>query len=109
MYTILRLEENKLITYIMILVDDNCSSYDYLTYDYTKALFVDECFTTDSFQTERKKVDIDKVKCMITKIGRLIEERGLEYLMYNEVKEHDGISIEAIHIPENYTFKNDYL
>ena len=104
MYTILRLNYKGIITYMMILVDDLCSNYDYLTYDYTRKIFVDEAFNTDSLQNTTYT---DDVITMIEKIGKLIDEVTLKTLMYEDITEYDDIKIEAIHIPENIKFKND--
>jgi len=104
MYTILRLNYKGIITYMMILVDDLCSNYDYLTYDYTRKIFVDEAFSTDSLQNF---TDTEDAITMIEKIGKLIDEVTLKTLMYEDITEYDDINIEAIHIPENYQFKND--
>ena len=104
MYTILRLNYKGIITYMMILVDDLCSNYDYLTYDYTRKIFVDEAFSTDSLQNITNTKD---AITMIEKIGKLIDEKTLKTLMYEDVTEYDDLMIEAIHIPENIKFKND--
>ena len=101
MYTVLRLEYKKNITYLMILVDNFCSNYDFLTYDFRRHIFVNESFTTDSFITENHICE------MIEKIGILVTEKGLEYLMYKNIKRYNGINIETIHIPENYQFIED--
>lgn len=103
MYTILRLEEEDIRTYIMILVDDTCSQYDFLTYDKKKSYFIDENFSYDSFIT--KENNDEKIKEMIKKIGLMIENIGLSYLMYNNINEFEGISIESLHVPEDYKFK----
>lgn len=107
MYTMLRLEENDMITYILILTDNTCSQYDFLTYDTIYDIFVDECFTYDSFLTQQGNNE-DK-KNMICKIGEMINEIGLQKLMYKKIKEYKGIKIETIHIPECYSFKQEYL
>ena len=103
MYTILRLEQEDIRTYIMILVDDSCSQYDFLTYDKNKSYFIDENFSYDSFIT--KENNKDKIKDMIKKIGLMIEKIGLKSLMYNNITEFQGIQIESLHVPENYRFK----
>lgn len=101
MYTVLRLEYKDIVTYIMILVDNICSNYDHLTYDFSRNIFVDESFTFDSFRGE----NTDNISKMIEKIDELIVKKGLKTLMYEDIKEFNGINIEAIHIPENYQFK----
>ena len=103
MYTILRLEQENILTYLMILVDDTCSQYDFLTYDKNKSYFIDENFSYDSFIT--KENNTKKIKQMIKKIGLMIEKIGLKSLMYNNITEFQGIQIESIHVPENYHFK----
>ena len=57
----------------MILVDDLCTNYDYLTYDYTRKIFVDEAFNTDSLQNTTYT---DDVITMIDKLGKLINEKN---------------------------------
>jgi len=105
MYTILRLENKDILTYLMIITNKICSTYDFLTYDTTKKIFVDECFTYDSFiTTTDKKEDIN---VFIENIGKMIKEVGLENLMYKKISKYDNISIESIHVPENYLFKDD--
>jgi len=103
MYTILRLEEDGLVTYLMILTDDTCSVYDFLTYDSRRSLFVDENFSYDSFMG--RSCESSRLKVMIEKIGRMIEEVGLHDLMYDHITEYDGMYVEYVHVPENYTFK----
>ena len=103
MNTILRLEQENICTYIMILVDDTCSQYDFLTYDKNKSYFIDENFSYDSFIT--KENNTEKIRDMIKKIGLMIENIGLKSLMYNNITEFQGIQIESLHVPENYQFK----
>ena len=103
MYTILRLEQEDIRTYIMILVDNSCSQYDFLTYDKNKSYFIDENFSYDSFIT--KENNTEKIRDMIKKIGLMIENIGLKSLMYNNITEFQGIRIESLHVPENYQFK----
>ena len=103
MYTILRLQYQESITYIMILVDNLCTNYDYLTYDFNKKIFVDESFTNDSFQTN----DTHNIPEMIEKIDHLIKKHSLEKLMYTDINNFEDMTIEAIHVPENYQFKSD--
>lgn len=105
MYTILRLEEKGILTYLMIITNKICSTYDFLTYDTVKEIFVDECFTYDNFITTNDKTE--EVKVLIDKIGEMIKTVGLESLMYEKIREYDGITIESIHVPENYLFKDD--
>lgn len=105
MYTILRLEEKGILTYLMIITNKICCTYDFLTYDTVKEIFVDECFTYDSFITTNDKTE--EVKVLIDKIGEMIKNVGLESLMYEKIREYDGITIESIHVPENYLFKDD--
>lgn len=88
----------------MILVDDICSSYDFLTYDFSRSIFVDESFTTDSFIGSTGADDIGE---MIEKIDRLLVEKGLEALMYEDIREFEEMTIEAIHVPESYQFLSD--
>lgn len=90
----------------MVITDNICSTYDFLTYDTTKGIFVNECFTCDSFITtdEDRREDI---KVLIEKIGEMIKEVGLESLMYEKIMEYEKIRIESIHVPENYKFKHD--
>lgn len=57
-YTILRLEYNELITYMMILTGELCNNYDFPTYDNTKSLFVDESFTTIVLLTKRMIIPV---------------------------------------------------
>lgn len=106
MYTILRLKYKNAITYLMILTNKICNSYDFLTYDTSRSTFLDESFTVDSFITCRETEE-NVINIMIEKIGSMIEELGLEYLMYNEIKEYENMSIESIHVPEGYYFKYD--
>ena len=103
MYTILRLEQENILTYLMILVDNSCSQYDFLTYDKNKSYFIDENFSYDSFIT--KENNTEKIRDMIKKIGLMIENIGLKSLMYNNITEFQGIQIESLHVPENYQFK----
>jgi len=103
MYTTLRLEYNGSITYLMIIVDDMCSNYDFLTYDFQKNIFVNESLTKDSFKTGEK----NNINTMIEKINHLIKKYTLKSLMYENITEYEDMNIEAIHIPENYGFKED--
>ncbi|RAP49909.1 MAG: hypothetical protein BZ138_07165 [Methanosphaera sp. rholeuAM270] len=105
MYTILRLEEKGILTYLMIITNKICSTYDFLTYDTTKEIFVDECFTYDSFITTTDKTG--DVNALIEKIGNMIKEVGLENLMYKKISEYEDMTIESVHVPECYQFKND--
>ena len=105
MYTILRLEENGIITYLMILTNKICSTYDFLTYDTTNGLFVDECFTYDSFIAPDNSEE--NIRIIIEKIGTMINEVGLEKIMYRKIREYDDMYIEVIHVPECYQFKCD--
>lgn len=103
MYTILRLRYKDTLTYIMILVDDLCSNYDFLTYDFSRNIFVDESFTTDSFIT-KTGCNVSK---MMEKIEQLLHEKGLKALMYEDIREFEEMDIEAIHVPESYQFMSD--
>lgn len=105
MYTVLRLEEKGIITYLMILTNKICSTYNFLTYDTTRDLFVDECFTYDSFIAPENSEE--NIRIMIEKIGNMIQKVGLEKLMYGKIREFEDIDIEVIHIPECYQFKCD--
>lgn len=106
MYTILRLEEKDIITYMMIITNEICNTYDFLSYDTTKGIFVDECFSYDSFITSTNP---DDIKSLIEKIGEMIKKVGLESLMYEKIGEYDGMHIESVHVPENYMFKDDKM
>ena len=106
MYTILRLEYKDNITYLMIVTNNICNSYDFLTYDTRKSIFVDECFTYDSFITKHETKNRD-IKEMISIIGNMIQEIGLENLMYEKISEYRNMTIESIHVPEDYYFKYD--
>ena len=90
----------------MIVTNKICNSYDFLTYDTRKSIFVDECFTYESFITQDKTQNRDMEE-MIVKIGNMIEEVGLKDLMYNHIKEYENMKIESIHVPEDYYFKYD--
>ena len=103
MYTTLRLEYDGTITYLMILVDDLCSNYDFLTYDFHKNIFINESFTEDSFKVGKK----NNISTMIEKIYQLIKNKTLKSLMYDDITEFKDMNIEAIHIPENYRFKEN--
>ena len=105
MYTVIRLEEKGIITYLMILTNKICSTYDFLTYDTTKSLFVDECFTYDSFIAPENNEE--NIKTMIEKIGTMIQDVGLEKIMYGKIREYNDMYIEVIHVPECYQFKCD--
>lgn len=89
----------------MIITNKTCSTYDFLTYDTTKSVFVDECFTYDSFITTNDKTS--EIKVFIHKIGEMINKVRLEHLMYEKIGRYENINIEAVHVPENYLFKND--
>lgn len=101
MYTILHIEYKMIITYLMIIEDDLCSDYTFLTYDFSKNIFVNESFNTDSFKT----INIDDIPEMMEKIDKLINNKSLKSLMYEDINEYENMSIESIHIPENYQFK----
>ena len=103
MNTILRLKQDNFLTYMMILTDNTCSIYDFLTYDNQSSSFVDENFSKDSFIT--KNENPRKISKMIEKIGDMINSIGLKSLMYDNLQEYKGIKIESIHVPEEYTFK----
>lgn len=105
MYTILRLEYKDIYTYLMIITNKICSAYDFLTYDNIKGVFVDECFTYDSFITNTDNKE--EIIVLIYKIGEMIKQLGLENLMYKKIEEYENISIESIHVPENFKFKED--
>jgi len=85
MYIILSLNYKGIITCRMIIVDDLRTNYDYLTYDYTRKIFVDEAFNTDSLQNTTYT---DDVITMIDKIGKLINEKTLKTLMYEDINEY---------------------
>ena len=59
----------------MILTDNTCSIYDFLTYDNQSSSFVDENFSKDSFIT--KNENPRKISKMIEKIGDMINSMGL--------------------------------
>ena len=67
---------------------------------------VDECFTYDSFITKHEPKNRD-IKEMISIIGNMIQEIGLENLMYEKISEYRNMTIESIHVPEDYYFKYD--
>ena len=108
MYTVLRLEYHDLMTYLMILVDDICSNYDFLIYDFREKIFVDEGFNADSFKTE-KEIEEQQLCSFIEKIGKMIEIVGLKHLMYDDVTCFEDMNIESIHIPEAFKFKTDEI
>ena len=91
------------ITYLMIVTDSLCGNYAFLTYDFNKKIFVDEHFTRESFKTNEEKETIP----MIEKIDRMIKNKTLETLMYDEVTEFEELRVEQVHIPENYRFAYD--
>ena len=105
MYTILRLEYKDIYTYLMIITNKICNTYDFLTYDSIKGVFVDECFTYDSYITNTDNKE--EIIVLIYKIGEMIKLLGLENLMYKKIEEYENISIESIHVPENFKFKED--
>lgn len=83
MYTVIRIEYNEIMTYLMILVDDICSNYDFLTYDFRNKNFVDGSFNSDSFQSPRI-LSKNEMCDLIEKIGRMISVIGLQHLMYDK-------------------------
>lgn len=89
----------------MILTDDTCSVYDFLTYDSVKSLFVDENFSYDSFITKDLSDKKENIGKFIELIGCMIEDVGLESLMYENINEYKSIRLESVHIPDNYEFK----
>lgn len=107
LYTVLRLEDENILTYIMILADDTCSHYDFLTYDTKRKIFVDETFNEDSFII--KTEDKTRITSMITKIRNMIHEYSLKRLMYEDISAYDTLKLECIHIPENYCFILDEI
>lgn len=106
MYTILRLEYKDNITYLMIVTNNICNTYDFLTYDTRKSIFVDESFTYDSFMTQHKPKKLDMEE-MIIRIGDMIRDVGLKKLMYCPITEYRNMKIESIHVPEEYYFMYD--
>lgn len=89
----------------MILTDNTCSFYDYLTYNFKQEIFVNESFTMDCFKTNKQ--DKNVISDMISLIGEMIEHLTLKSLMYENNNKYRGMNIEAIHIPESFQFKND--
>ena len=106
MYTVIRIEYKEIMTYLMILVDDICSNYDFLTYDFRNKNFVDGSFNSDSFQSPRI-LSKDEMCDLIEKIGRMISVIGLQHLMYDNITSFEELIVEPIHIPENFKFKYD--